>query len=133
LIANVSANTLLQPLYRSANELGAHITDTFNNRANRSFEREAQTTLLVDQFLNQLPLYRARLLRNVAVFIGEEESNGLRAAFDREYDGATPYRIMWEFRNAGQHAILPTSVMKLRGTRADDGTPQHHWLLDINA
>jgi hypothetical protein len=135
LLTHISATALLVPLLNAANELQAHVARLSDIR-DMSIERSTQTSLLVDQLLNQVLLLKNRLVRNVRMFLGEAEAETVEAAFKAEFELSaalppSPHRIMTEFRHSGQHRILPTSVLSIR-SRSVDGTRRSECILDFD-
>jgi hypothetical protein len=133
LMGYVSGHALNGPLRRMADELAGFVRAVvWADRPPEQVTTHTDATLAFDNFLNQLPLFWGRVLRNMRLFVGEQESKTLRDSFSTEWTTATPWRLLWELRNACQHTMLPTDVIELASSRRGGGQTVVQWSLSID-
>lgn len=133
LMANVSAHVLTEPLYRVVGNLYDFVNDTLSKSQSLDVtDLGVDLTLALDQFLNQLPLARSRMLRTVCSFVGDEVAGELKTRFDAEYAKPSAWRTLWEVRNSTQHAILPILLIELGVQMTETGATERSWLLRVD-
>jgi hypothetical protein len=128
LMGYVSAHAMNEPIRRMANDLSQFIqlvTTPRNPRPLINIHTDA--TIAFDNFLNQIPLFRKRVLRNMSLFVGETESAQVEAALQLEFDQVSPWRVLWEVRNSTQHAMLPTDLVEVQSKTGSDGNRVIQW------
>lgn len=133
LMGYVSAHALNEPIRRMANDLGQFIQSvTTQGNPRPLINIHTDATIAFDNFLNQIPLFRKRVLRNMSLFVGAAESARVEAAMQFEFDRASPWRVLWEVRNSTQHAMLPTDVVEVQSRIGPDGIRIIHWDLLVD-
>ncbi len=133
LIGYVSAHALNEPIRRMAQDLSRFIQEvTSPGNPRPLIEIHTDATIAFDNFLNQLPLFRKRVLRNMSLFTSDVASARVEAAMQSEFDRASPWRVLWEVRNSTQHAMLPTDLVEVQSVTGSDGNRVIHWDLLVD-
>lgn len=128
LMGYVSAHSLTEPIRQVANNLGRFVhTIITADEPPELLATHAEATVAFDGFLNQVPLLRTRMLRNLALFAGAWMRDQVEASIQAEFDRGGAFRTMYELRNSCQHAMLPTDVVELRSSRQPDGKVVTRW------
>lgn len=133
LMSYVSAHALNEPLRRTADDLGRFISSATTPRNPRPLINiHTDATIAFDNFLNQIPLFRTRVLRNMSLFVNEGHAARVEAALQSEYERPSAWRVLWEVRNSTQHAMLPTDLVEVRSTVGPDGERLIQWDLLVD-
>lgn len=127
----MNGHYLIGPFIHSANrvrEVVEHIREQPGARST-DLQVQLELSMALDEWLVSFNSLRRRTEREVRRALGEAAGAAVADRFNDLYREDVDFRLVWEWRNAAQHAINPVEITRVTASR--DGDERHvRWVLD---